>query len=335
MENFKDKKILCYRVYKRNGLVKGQLERISWEQLSPGDVTIKVLYSSINYKDALAATGQGKILRQFPLIPGIDAAGIVLHSSSPLYSIGQEVLVTGCGLGEVSDGGFSEIIRVPNTWIVPLPPQMNLKDSMIIGTAGFTAALCLYRMQLNGLKPNQGPLLITGASGGVGQLAIQIFSQQNYHIVAMTGKAEQKQLLLQLGAKEVILTSDWKPDPKPLHSEKWSGIIDNVGGPLLSSLLPQVKMWGSVASVGMAGGSDLMSSLFPFILRGVSLLGISSTHCPRDLRQELWKKLASQWHPHLLSLIHNRTLTLSQLETGFQDILSRKNVGRILVTQDK
>ncbi|MBK7843877.1 MAG: YhdH/YhfP family quinone oxidoreductase [Bdellovibrionales bacterium] len=322
----------CYRISSLGGKIQGRLESCQIDELSPGEVIIKAHYSSINYKDALAATGKGKILRKFPLIGGIDVSGEVIASEDHQFGIGQLVLVTGCGLGEVSDGGYSEYVRVPGAWVVPLSVGLTPKEAMILGTAGFTAGLCLSRLEANGQKPDMGPILVTGASGGVGVTAIQILSQVGYEVIAVSGKQEATDLLKSLGAKEVISPSELKLGNRPLETARWAGAIDNVGGSLLSRLLGHINLWGNIASVGMAEDFQLNTTVFPMILRGVSLLGISSTNCPAKLRLELWKKLSADWKPKLLSLIHCQTIRLQDLEGGFEKILERRNIGRMIVS---
>ncbi len=322
----------CYRIYSQEGKIQGRVEPCRIDELSPGEVIIKAHYSSINYKDALAATGKGKILKRFPLIGGIDVSGEVIASQYPQFAIGQPVLVTGCGLGEVSDGGYSEYVRVPADWVVPLPAGLSPEEAMILGTAGFTAALCLSRLQTNGQRPAMGPILVTGASGGVGLTAIQLLSQLNYEVIAVSGKPEATDLLKTLGAKEVISPFELNLGTRPLEKSRWAGAIDNVGGTLLSQLLAHINLWGNIACVGMAEDFQLNTTVFPMILRGVSLLGISSTNCPAKLRLELWNKLSTEWKPKLLSLIHCQTLRLRDLEGGFEKILERRNIGRILVS---
>lgn len=320
-----------FRVYQTDGKIAGRLEESRLDQLGPGDVIIKAHYSSINYKDALAGTGAGKILRRFPMVAGIDVAGEVLESKDSRFQTGQLVLVTGCGLGEDHDGGYSEIVRVPGDWVVPLPEGLSCQEAMILGTAGFTAALCLYRMEQNGQQADQGPILVTGASGGVGLLATQIFSQMNYSVVAVSSKAPSHSEIKALGATEVLLPSELNLGSRPLEQSRWAGALDNVGGDLLAGIIPHIGLWGNIACVGMAGGQSLNGTVFPLILRGVSLLGISSTNCPMPLRQTLWQKLSTDWKPHALQQTLSKVLTLETLEEGFASLLGRKNRGRILV----
>ena len=322
----------CYRVHKNGSKIEGRLEDSHLDDLSPGEVVLRAHYSSINYKDALGATGTGKILRRFPLIAGVDVAGEVDSSSDSRFQVGQKVLITGCGLGENHDGGYSEYVRVPGDWVVPLPQGLTTQEAMILGTAGFTAALCLHRMEQNGQHPDKGPILVTGASGGVGTLAIQIFSQAGYNVIAVTTKERSHSMLKELGASEIFHPEKLNLGSRPLEEGRWAGCIDNVGGDLLARVLPHIHLWGNIACVGMAGGPELNSTVFPMILRGVSLLGISSTNCPMPLRHQLWGKLATNWKPQALPKVVSQTLSLEQLAEGFQALLKRRNSGRILIS---
>lgn len=335
MTDFKPTAFRCFRVYHDAGGIRGRLETSRLEDLQPGSVVIKAHYSSINYKDALGATGTGKILRRFPLIAGIDVAGEVLTSQDSRFHPGQLVLITGCGLGEDHDGGYSEIVRAPADWVVPLPQGLTPAEAMSLGTAGFTAALCLHRLEQNGQRPDQGPLVITGASGGVGILATQILSQCGYQVVAVSGKPSAHEFLRELGAQQVCEPQALALGKRPLEAARWAGAIDNIGGEVLAGLLRHIDLWGNIASVGMASHHQLDTTVFPFILRGVSLLGISSTNCPMPLRQQLWQRLATAWKPHALARSVSRTLSLNELETGFALLLSRQNQGRILVDCQK
>lgn len=319
------------RVYKNASGVSARLETLSLEDLMPGEVVIQSHYSSLNYKDALAVTGQGKILKKFPLVAGIDVAGKVIQSSDSRFRAGDAVLVTGCGLGESHDGGYSEIVRVPVDWVVPLPHQLSLAESMILGTAGFTAGLCLHRMELNGQSPDKGPVLVTGASGGVGSLATCILSQVGYEVIAVSGKKEAQDYLRELGAKEVITPEELNLGGRPLESARWAGAIDNVGGELLSKLVAHIQLWGNVACVGLADSASLNMTVMPMILRGVSLLGISSANCPMTLRKKIWERLASDLKPSQWQLILNQKLELSEIEPVAQNMLNRKTLGRYLI----
>jgi putative YhdH/YhfP family quinone oxidoreductase len=308
-----------------------KLQRLTVDELTPGEVLVGVNYSSVNYKDALAGTGRGKIIRRFPLNAGIDAAGTVLESRDPGLQPGQKVLITGCGLGEIYDGGFAEIARVAAASVVPLPDGLTLREAMILGTAGFTAALALQRMEHNGQMPTLGPVLVTGASGGVGSFAVQLFAQAGYEVHAVSGKPEAVAQLQEFGASQVIPPARLNLGQRPLESVRFGGAVDNVGGPLLARILAHVQLWGNVASIGLADSADLPATVMPFILRGVSLLGISSNNTARDLRLQLWRKLAGPWRPRHLEQTLTRQVGLHDLMTVFDDLLHRRVRGRILV----
>jgi NADPH2:quinone reductase len=301
------------------------------DQLTPGEVVVEVHYSSVNYKDALAATGKGRILKKFPLNGGIDAAGVVVQSIDPRFSKGQKVLVTGCGIGENDDGGFAEILRVKAESVVPLPPGLTLRDAMILGTAGFTAALALHRMQENHQRPSQGPILVTGASGGVGSFAVQLFAQEGYEVFAVSGKHEALRYLTDLGASRVISPTELGIGTRPLESVRFGGVVDNIGGKLLAQALAHTQLWGNVCAIGLADTAELSTTVMPMILRGVSLLGVSSNNCTRDLRLSLWQRLASSWRPKHLEKTVTRVVDLKELMQACDDLIHRKVMGRILV----
>lgn len=319
------------RVYQTGSKVSARLEKVDLDSLGAGEVVIQSHYSSLNYKDALAITGQGKILRSFPLIAGIDVSGKVLSSADSRFKEGDSVIVTGCGLGENQDGGFSEIVRVPADWVVHLPSSLTLQEAMIYGTAGFTSALSIHRLEQNGLSPDKGEVLVTGASGGVGSFAVSQLAHLGYKVVAVSGKKEAQDYLLELGASRVLRPEELKLGSRPLESATWAGAIDNVGGKLLSQLLAHIQLWGNVASVGLAGGAEINATVMPFILRGVSLLGISSANCPMPLRRKLWERLASDLKPAQLHAIVNQEITLSEIEPVAQNMLQRQTLGRYIV----
>ncbi len=306
-------------------------DQIGQKPGEPGQVVIRAEYSSLNYKDALAVTGKAPILKKYPLIPGIDVAGEVIESHSSEFQLGQKVLITGCGLGEDQDGGFAEIVRAPESSVVALPQTLSSQEAMILGTAGFTAALSLYRMEENGQTPEKGPIVVTGASGGVGSFAVSILAQRGYEVIAVSGKADQRQNLLNLGAAEVLSPNALNFGHRPLEKALYAGAIDNVGGELLSGLSRHIGLWGNIACVGLAGGSDLNMTVMPFILRGVSLLGISSNNTPRPLRLQLWKLLAQQWKPKNLESFVEETLSLEDIPQASQNMLLRKTALRRLV----
>lgn len=307
------------------------IEAVTLEDLSPGEVVIKTAYSSVNFKDALAGTGEGKILRSFPLVGGIDVAGHVVASTDPAFREGDAVLVTGCGLSESRDGGYSQYARLEARWVVPLPAGLDLREAMILGTAGFTAALALLRMLDNRQSPDLGPLAVTGATGGVGSLAVDIFSRAGFEVHAISGKPEHAAYLKAIGATEV-LGRDALSTKRALESAHFGGGLDNVGGPMLSSLLAQIAPYGNVASAGLAASHELDTTVMPFIIRGVSLLGVASAGTARDIRDTVWQHLASDWKPANLERICTREVALAQLPTVFPTMLAGGSVGRTLVT---
>lgn len=325
-ESFKAFRIHAGKEFERAGL-----ELLTLNDLSPGEVVIKVEYSSVNYKDALAGSGQGKILRKSPLNGGIDLAGVIVSSDSDQFKAGQSVLVNGSGLSEVHDGGYSQYARMPVDWIVPMPTGLNAKSSMVIGTAGFTAALAIQRLQDNHQAPDQGPILVTGATGGVGSFAVQLLAQLGYEVVAMTRKQQQHDYLYSLGASKVVNSDVMKVDDASMHKGMWGGAIDNLGGDTLAWLTKSVKPWGNIVSIGMAGGIDVNTTAMPFILRGISLLGVTSAACPQTLRKQIWQKLGDELLPEKLDQVCNAEVGLEQLPEAFSNLLSGKICGRQLV----
>lgn len=307
------------------------IESITLDALSPGEVVIEVAHSSVNYKDALAGTGTGKILRTFPLVGGIDVAGHVTASTDPAFREGDAVLVTGSGLSETRDGGYAQVARLPAEWVVPLPAGLSLREAMVIGTAGFTAALALLRMTENHQAPHMGPLAVTGATGGVGSLAVDIFSRAGFEVHAVSGKAEHAAYLKALGAREV-LGRDALATARPMESVRFGGGLDNVGGPMLSSLLAQTAPYGNVATAGLAASPALDATVMPFIIRGVSLLGVASAGTARDVRARVWQHLASDWKPAHLDRICTREVGLDGLTDVFDTLLAGGALGRTLVT---
>lgn len=321
----------AFRIHQRDGRVEARFERLSLEDLGAGDVVVRVRYSSINYKDALAATGRGKILRRFPLVGGIDLAGTVVDSSDRRFSRGDAVLVTGCGLGEAHDGGYAEYARVKGEWVIPIPDGLDAKRAMGIGTAGFTAALAIHRMEHNGQKPAGGPVVVTGATGGVGSLAVNMLAGRGYEVVAVTGKTDSVAYLKALGASSVLLRDKIDFGKRPLESIQWAGAIDNVGGEMLTWLTRTTGWWGNIASIGLVGGHELVTTVMPFILRGVSLLGINSMATPRRLRLAVWKRIADDLKPSRLSRIVSETISFDDLPGAFDSFLSGRVVGRTVV----
>ena len=306
------------------------IEEVSIEDLSPGEIVIRTAYSSVNYKDALAGTGTGKILRRFPLVGGIDVAGHVVASKDPAFGEGDAVLVTGCGLSETRDGGYSQFARIQARWAIRLPAGLSLRESMIIGTAGFTAALALHRMLDNRQAPEMGPLCVTGATGGVGSLAIDIFSRAGFEVHAVSGKPEHADYLRMLGASDV-LARDALSTTRPMESVRFGGGLDNVGGAMLASLLAQTAPYGNVASAGLAASAGLEATVMPFIIRGVSLLGVASAGTARDIREDIWRHLASDWKPAHLERICTREVALAELPGVFAGMLAGGSLGRTLV----
>ncbi|MEM1080486.1 MAG: acryloyl-CoA reductase, partial [Pseudomonadota bacterium] len=295
----------AFRIHSDENGYRAGLEAQTLEQQSEGDVVLRVHYSSVNYKDALAGTGRGKILRDFPLNGGLDAAGVVVQSAHPDFLPDDEVLITGCGLSETRDGGYSEYLRVPSKWLIPKPENLSLRDCMLIGTAGFTAALSLWRMEASGQTPEMGPIVVTGATGGVGALAIDILTRAGYEAHAISGKVERFEWLRSLGATQCIARHDLEWSLNPMARAHWAGAIDNVGGETLSGLTRVIKPWGSIAACGMASGIELSTTVMPFIIRGISLIGINSAGCAYTIRQQIWDQLETAWRPQHLNLIEH------------------------------
>lgn len=302
--------------------------------LPGGEVLIKVKYSSLNYKDALSASGNKGVTRKYPHTPGIDAAGTVAESSSDKYKVGEQVVVTGYDLGMNTSGGFGEYIRVPAGWVVKLPAGLTLKESMIYGTAGFTAGLSLLKLEHAGLKKENGEVLVTGATGGVGSMAVAILSNAGYKVVAATGKKDSENYLKQLGASRIIDRSEVDDEKKkPLLTRQWAGVVETVGGNILSTVLAQTEMGCSVASCGNVKSVELHTTVFPFILRGVNLLGINSAETPMDIRLEVWKKLSLEWKPATLEMMYEEC-PLEQLSEKIDVMLKGGITGRVLVNLD-
>ena len=320
----------AFRIHNDADGYRSGLEQIALDDLAPGEVVIKTAFSSINFKDALAGTGEGKILRRFPLVGGIDVAGHVVASTDAKFKEGDAVLVTGCGLSETRDGGYGEYARLESKWVIPLPTGLSLRESMILGTAGFTAALALLRMTENRQTPDLGPLAVTGATGGVGSLAVDIFSRAGFEVHAISGKPEHADYLKEIGATQV-LGRDALATTRPMESARFGGGLDNVGGPMLASLLAQTTPYGNVASAGLAATADLDTTVMPFIIRGVSLLGVASAGTARDIREQVWQRLADDWKPRHLDRICMREVGLQQLPEVFPTMLAGGSLGRTLV----
>lgn len=314
-----------------DGKFKRSIQDWDIDNLPENDVLIKVQYSSLNYKDALSATGNKGVTKHYPHIPGIDAAGTVAESKDPNFKEGDKVIVTGYDLGQNTYGGFSQFIRIPADWIVPLPESLSLRESMILGTAGFTAAIGVHHLRHNAITPDSGQILVTGATGGVGTLAVGILAKLEFNVTAATGKMDQKPFLQKVGATSVIHRSEVQDDSsRPLLGSRWAGAIDTVGGNILDTALRQTQHNGTVACCGNVLGHELHTNVYPFILRGVHLAGMDSGNCLMDQRKQLWKNLASGWKPKDLQELA-KECSLSDLNTEIDRILEGKQVGRILV----
>lgn len=325
-------KFPCFVIHKNDaGHVTSSIEALVLDDLPPDDVLLEISYSSLNYKDALAAEGHPGVVRRFPHIPGIDCAGTVVDSRVEQFKPGNKVFVTGYDLGGAHWGGYARYMRVPADWIVPLPDGMSLRDTMIYGTAGFTAAQCVTAIVERGITPERGEVLVTGATGGVGSLAVAILAKLGYEVVAVTGKTDRHDWLRKLGAKSILKRADVIDDSdNPLLSERWAAALDAVGGKTLTTLLRATKYRGVVASYGLVGGDKFTCSVYPFLLRGVTLAGIDSAKCPRPQRMEMWQKLAGPWRIENLDQ-YATEITLDDLPGYIRQILSGDSVGRTLV----
>jgi NADPH2:quinone reductase len=321
----------AFRIHDVAGKPQGRFESLTIDDLSPGEVVIDVHYSGINYKDALAATGAGRILRRYPLVAGIDLAGVVRTSDDPRCRPGDAVLVTGCSLSETVDGGYTERARVAGESVIAMPPGLDAFRAMALGTAGFTAALAIHRMERNGQAPAQGPVVVTGATGGVGSIAIDMLAARGYEVIAVTGKSEASAYLESLGAAKVVLRQDLALGSRPLEAARFAGAIDSVGGEMLAGLTRHMDSWGNIASVGLAGGAELKTTVMPFILRGVNLLGINSSATRREERLEVWQPIATDLAPRHLERIAGRTLAFEDLPGAFQDYIDGRVTGRTVV----
>lgn len=324
-------RVIACRVFDELGTAVSRLVEMSVDELSPGNVLIRVEWSGINYKDALAVTGRGKIVRTFPTNAGSDGAGTVLTSRDPRFAVGDAVLVGGMTLGETRDGSYATHLRVPGDWVIPIPPSLTPRDAMIIGTAGFSAALAIHRCEVLGQHPDLGPIVVTGASGGVGSFAIAILAERGYRVIAVTGRPQHTAYLSGLGAHEVSTPEALNLGTRPLEQARFGGAVDNVGGALLSGLLRHIRPWGNVAAVGNAGGPGIDATVFPFILRGVSLIGGSSSNCPMPLRRELWQRLGLEVPVDVLARIVDRVVPLAGVLEAAARVLDRQVRGRILV----
>jgi len=320
----------AFRISDANGTISGAVVDATLAELSAGNVLIKAAYSSVNYKDALAATGAAKILKKLPLIGGIDVSGTVASSGDARFKEGDQVVVTGYDLGVGNDGGYSAYVRVPADWVVKLPPALSPFNAMALGTAGFTAALSVIRLEQNGLKPGAGPVVVTGATGGVGSIAVGILAGLGYDVTAVTGKDTEHDYLKSLGAKVVMSRSAIEKSTRPLEKATWVGAVDPVGGDTLAWLTKTMAYNASIANSGLTGGIELHTTVVPFILRGVNLLGIDSVLCPMPLRLEVWRRLSTDMQPGMLQSIA-REIPLSGLREAFDTIASGGAKGRFVV----
>ena len=321
----------AYRIHEIDKKIVGRFEQLTLDDLAPGNVVVRVLYSDINYKDALAATGAGRILRKYPLVGGIDLAGVVESSTDSRCKRGDHVLVTGCGLSETHDGGYAEYARLNGEWVIPMPPGFGAFKAMSLGTAGFTAALAIHRMEHNGQTPAKGPIVVTGATGGVGSIAIDMLAGRGYEVIAVSGKAESVDYLKSLGAAQVLLRQEIDYGKRPLEAARFGGALDNVGGEMLTWLTRTVDNWGNIASIGLAGGADLHTTVMPFILRGVNLLGINSSATLRDMRLVVWNRIATDLKPRHLERIATRTIAFDDLPGSFDAYLQGTVTGRAVI----
>jgi acrylyl-CoA reductase (NADPH) len=308
-----------------------QIKDKSADELPKGDVLVRVSYSSLNYKDGLSASGNRGVTKKYPHTPGVDAAGVVEESISKNFRPGDEVIVTSYDLGMNTSGGFGQYIRVPADWVVKLPRNLSLKESMMYGSAGFTSALCIYRLETQGLTPDKGKILVTGATGGLGSIAIAMLDKLGYHTVAVSGKPDAKEYLTDLGAKEILGREEAAQGAdKPLLKKRWAGVIDSVGGDILAAAVKSTQEWGVILCCGNAASPDLHINVFPFILRGVDLLGIDSQNCPMPVRIRIWNKIANDWKVDNLERIISEC-TLETLEVEIERILAGKQRGRVVV----
>jgi len=325
----------AYLINQEEGKVVSRFADLDESQLDPGEVTIAVTHSSINYKDALAATGAGRIIRRFPCIGGVDLAGRVTSSTDPRFKSGDEILATSYDIGVAHHGGYAEMARLPADWVVKLPRGLSRHDAMALGTAGFTAALAVVRMEHDGLAPDKGPVVVSGATGGVGSIAIEILAKRGYHVVALTGKEAETDYLKGLGAKEVLLRQSLDlAKIKPLGKETWAGAVDNLGGDVLAWMASTMQVGGALASIGLAASFSLNTTVMPFILRGVSLLGIDSVNCPMAQRAAVWQRLATDMRPADLapgSARMIRDIAFADLPAAFDDYIQGRAKGRIVV----
>ncbi|SEN03793.1 putative quinone oxidoreductase, YhdH/YhfP family [Luteibacter sp. UNCMF331Sha3.1] len=321
----------AFRIHQDDAGHRAGIETMAIEDLTAGEVLVRAEWSSVNYKDALAGTGKGKILRHYPLNGGIDVAGTVVASADPAFREGDRVLATGSGLSETLDGGYGEYVRLPAAWTVALPASLTTREAMIIGTAGFTAGLALLRMTENRQTPSLGPIAITGATGGVGMLGIDIFTGAGYEVHAISGKADRFDTLRALGATTCVDRHTLAFSGKPMESARYGGLLDNVGGATLAGFLPAIAPYGNAAICGLAGSPALATTVMPFIIRGVSVLGIASAGTARDVRDEVWRRLSGEWKPRHLDTICTKEVALEDVASVFGTMLDGGSFGRTVV----
>lgn len=326
MENFR-----AYRIDERDGKIVAGIQQLSIDDLTAGNVVVKVSHSTINFKDALAATGTGRILRRYPLNGGIDLAGTVVSSEDLAFDPGTEVLVNGCGLSETVDGGYSEYARLDSSSLVPIPDGMTALEAMKIGTAGYTAALAIHRMEQNSQRPENGPIVVTGATGGVGSIAIDMLDARGYEVAAVTGKADEADYLREIGARNILIRDQIDLGKRPMEKAQWAGAIDNLGGDYLTWLTRTTDYGGNIASIGLAASLALNTTVLPFILRAVCLLGINSVDTPRELRLAVWKRIAGDLRPRHLDRIGHTSISLDDLPGAFQAYIDGTVTGRVVV----
>jgi NADPH2:quinone reductase len=326
MDNFR-----AYRINEEDGNVVAGFQELSVDDLTEGNVVVRVSHSTINYKDALAATGTARILRRYPLNGGIDLAGVVVSSEDTEFQPGTEVLVNGCGLSETVDGGYSEYARIDSKSLVVIPDGMSALEAMQIGTAGYTAALAIHRMEQNGQSPDLGPVVVTGATGGVGSVAIDMLTGRGYEAIAVTGKATQEAYLCEIGASRILLREQIDLGKRPMEKAQWGGAIDNLGGDYLTWLTRTVDYGGNIASIGLAASAALNTTVLPFILRAVCLLGINSVDTPNHLRRAVWARIGDDLKPQHLETIANRTISFDELPDAFQAYIDGTVTGRTVV----
>lgn len=321
----------AFRIDEQDGKIVAGFQELSVDDLTEGNVVVRITHSTINYKDALAATGKGKILRRYPLNGGIDFAGVVVSSEDVEFQPGTEVLMNGCGLSETVDGGYAEYARVDSQGLVPVPEGMSCAEAMQIGTAGYTAALAIHRMEQNGQAPDLGAIVVTGATGGVGSIAIDMLAGRGYEVAALTGKASEEPYLREIGAQTILLRDELDLGKRPMEKAAWAGAIDNLGGDYLTWLTRTVDYGGNIASIGLAASHELNTTVLPFILRAVCLLGINSVDTPRDLRRAVWSRIGGDLKPQHLDRIGQRTIRFDELPGAFQAYIDGTVTGRVVV----